>query len=279
MADKVLENRVNVRFPLNKALPQLKEGSVEYSDQVIVERLTDEELRSIWFATKDFPMYEIKDSEAFFDLSRINPGFENVDDFCRQIRETGNYQVSKKDAQRVRKSKSTISVPLSKLELIKDDNEWAHININTSKDRTQFNKYQQPLVERAFGSMETSSIGRDKSDFIEYMNLLKAKGISTTRFYALNPEYVMEHAKKGPIARVSRLYDFNSSSSFNAVVRYVVDYNFRVRGVPVGAEGATREKMGIQIPKNVLSALEKGNGFEYNGMIYIPTSADNIKLK
>src|SRR3989338_11347114 len=119
-----LEILVNVSCPLHKAFPQLKEGSIRYSDQVTSERLTNEDLRSIWFFTADFPMYHIDGKEAFLDLSRLNPGFENIDDFCSQIRETNNYHVPKRDAQRVRNSKSTIKAPLSKLELINDNNEW-----------------------------------------------------------------------------------------------------------------------------------------------------------
>src|SRR3989338_4403417 len=75
-----LEILVNVSCPLHKAFPQLKEGSIRYSDQVTSERLTNEDLMSIWFFTADFPMYHIDGKEAFLDLSRLNPGFENIDD-------------------------------------------------------------------------------------------------------------------------------------------------------------------------------------------------------
>jgi len=279
MTNENIETLVNVQFPLDKALPQLKPKSVRRSDQVTSERITNKELRGAWVATIDFPMYHIDRKEAFFDLSGINPGFENSDDFCRQIRETNNYHPSKKDVRRVMNAKSTITAPLSKLDLIKDTDEWYHFEIDTSKDGNQFNKYQRPLAERAFGNMESSSIGREECDFNEYMNLLKTKGISTTRFFVLNPEYVMEHAKKGPIARVSRLDYFDDDSDFDAVDRNIDNSYICLRGVPVSAVGATREKTGIQIPKQILSALEKGNGFQYNEIIYVPTSASNVKLK
>ena len=256
MAEAVLEKRVNVQFPLVTALPQLDPKSVEYSDQVAIERLTDEDLRSVYIATKDFPQYEVIEGEPVLEISRLNPGFENVNDFCKQIRETGNYQVSKRDAQRIRRSKTTITAPLLELELIKDDSEWGHININTSKDGSQFNKYQKSLIERVFGNMEKSTIGIKECDFNEYMNLLKSKGISTTRFYALNPEYVLEHAKKGPVARVSRLISFNYDSGFLAVDRYVDNDNFCLRGVPVGAGGASAKILAPKYGQIICAAKE-----------------------
>jgi len=249
MPGKNLVELVNVSCPLDKALLQLVPGSVRFADQITNERRENEPLRGEWLITQDFPMYEQEDGDVEFYLSRVNLVFENLEDACRHIGETNNYICKPSDAKRVKKSRTTIKMPLSELRLIEDTHEWCHIAINPDKDESQFNDSERPLIERAYGSMKAEK-GKE-SDFIQNMQMLNTAGLKNTNFYVLNPTYVIKNAPEGKaIARVCKLSNFNYDSDFNAYNRNIDGSYVILRGEPISAGGATKQK-------NVLSPVSR----------------------
>ena len=220
----VLENIVtSEQDTLSSLLKVFDPLTIQHSDEICKERLTDAEMRRQWFWTADAPLYQVENDDVFLYLGRgkDNLVFRNIDAASKQILESGNYIPSVEDAQEVMKSSTTLMVKLSDLELKKQDDEFSYFDVSTTK-YDKLNPSQKAFAERIYGSGD---------DFIRYMTALQEDGKASTRVWVLNPNYVKKKVGQDKVlCRASALLDFSYYSLFGAYFRYF-DYNCgRVRG-------------------------------------------------
>jgi len=223
---------------LAKGYKQLEPNSFRTSAELTSERRTNNELRRQPFYTANFGMYSVEDKEAilYFGGREANPILANIDEVCSQLIKTGNYKIKPKDNQAVKDSVklgNTLKVKLSNLDLEKHNDEFSFFKIDTADYASSLSKHQRALAERIYGQ---------GNDFAENMKMLSKAGISKTRVYVLNQDYVKKHAKKAAVARASWLYCFDYSSDFLAVGRDV-DNHLALRGVRKGVAEGDSEKI------------------------------------
>jgi len=247
-----LEKLVNIPCPLDKAYAQLVPGSIQTASQIQRQRLRDESLRDESFITGDGCVYNVENGKAVLYLTNtaLNPVLkrDNIADAVSQIRQNGNYKVKADDfsliqREAAKKNGGAKLYALSDLGLTKYDSEWSFFEIDTKK-HDKLNKSQRALAKQVHGKGK---------QFGKKMEMLSEAGIGNTRIYVLNPEYVQNATKDGPVARVGWLSNFSGSSSFSACGRGI-DYYNRVRGVRRDsvAEGDAAKIMRVPSPKQVL---------------------------
>ena len=234
-----LEGLVNEFGPLAKTVPLFEPGTWQESAELAKERITDIELRNIWFWTANFVMYTVENDEEFlyFGGREANPIFNNIAEAARQLTEEQNYKPTAEGIKSVLdsvKTGQTLRVKLSDLQLQGKDAEWRYFEIDTANWQNM-NDAQKLFAGRVYGSMKERTDPKTKqktSDFAEYMAELSKAGKSTTRVNVLNPEYVKGHVPKdGAIARTCRLLYFDFGSDFYADVRSIDASYGALRGV------------------------------------------------
>ncbi|MFH0869697.1 MAG: hypothetical protein V1866_01410 [archaeon] len=227
---KGLENLVNIPCPLGKAHAQLIPETIQEADKIQLERIKDKSLRSEWFITGNGCVYNIEKGEKVFYLTntKFNPVLkqENIADAVNQIGQSGNYKVRADDLSLIqreaaKKNGGAKRYALSDLGLTKHDNEWSFYEIDTM-GYNKLNKAQRALAEQVHGKGK---------QFTKVMSEMNKAGITKTRIYVLNPEYVQKVAQEGPVARVGRLGYFSDDSYFLAGCRGMGSSDVRVRGV------------------------------------------------
>jgi hypothetical protein len=212
--------------------PLFDRSTIQHAYEIQKDRAVNQDLR-VGFWTADFPMYVMDGKEAVLYMGRNkdNLVFDNITEATKQLREKNNYFINdRKNIDSVINSDTTLKVVLSDLKLKGDDSEWKYFEINTaSKTDDKKNNYdslnsaQRALAERVHGKGQA---------FVKTMEMLNDAGITITKVYILNPEYVKKNVlENGAIARGGFLDSFVSNSNFLALYRYV-DSNFgRLRGV------------------------------------------------
>ena len=207
---------------LKDAYKQIQPGTMQHVDQLMTQRRTNPELRSQWFYPADGAVYSVDNGTPTLRMTReaVNPVLNNIDDAFTQLTTTHNYTVLPSDFDAVKSAADTIAIDVTKLTLQGNEKEWGYLAISTTEYNT-LNPEQRKLAERVYGQ---------GTDFVANMQMLNDAGITETKVYVLNPEYIKEHAKNGAVARASWLYDFISYSFFSAYVRGI-DSGSRVRGV------------------------------------------------
>jgi len=274
----------NERGTLKESYSRVKPETVQHSDEIQTDRLTDEGLRNVWFWTADFPMYRVEDDkgnavqgravedgEAVLYLARRehNLVFQNIEEATDQLIRTNNYVVeNQEDIESMVNAESTVRIVLSNLGLKRHNDEFSYIELNTktlAEGREavleQYGEDVTAFVDRVHGDAgyEKEGIG----------DLLAEKGRNITRIYVLNPEYVKgkRAIREGKsLARACWLDDFVYNSIFIADVHYVDISDGALRGVPVIAEGdaqnlehsaqvASKEVTAKYTPEGVLSYM------------------------
>ncbi len=121
------------------------------------------------------------------------------------------------------KARSTNRFALSDLKLVREDDEFSFMAIKTGKYDAL-----TPVQQKA-----ASLVGFTPKN-VAY---LKQKGIKDTRLLLPNPRYIASvlAEEKDPFWRASWLDDFNGSSDFNALDRFLY-YDGRLRGVRLVSE-------------------------------------------
>ncbi len=197
-------------------------GKNRHVDEIMTERRTNEELRKLWFYTADGELYFMDGGKPKLAMTREpdNLVLRHIDDAFTQLTSGGNYVPHPAEAERAIKASTTEVFDLTKLNPKKYDNEFSFIEVSTT-NYNSLNPEQRRLAERVYGK---------GNDFVLNMAMLKQSGINTTRVYVLDPEYVKEHANRGPIGRGSWLNNFYSDSSFIANDRNINNRG-RLRGV------------------------------------------------
>ena len=205
---------------------QLKPDTFQTSAELTTERRTNTELRDRWLYTANFAMYIVENGEAvlYFGGREANPILKNIDEACAQLLAANTYRVKEEDRQAVIESvesKHTLRIELSKLFLIKLNNETAYFEIDTS-NYNQLNTAQRAFAERVYGA---------GNDFVQNMDMLKKAGKTRVRVYVLNHDYVKEHVLGGEaVARACWLDNFGNYSDFSAF-GWSVNYDRGLRGV------------------------------------------------
>ena len=231
-----LEGLVNERGTLLESFKKLDPNTIQHSDEITKDRITDEDLlRYIWFYTADHALYRIEDGEAvlYFGRRETNPIFKNIEKATEQLIRNGNYIPEKGDIEAVVNAESTLRVKISDLELKRQSDEYSYFEIDTS-NYGKLNDVQRVFAERVYGQGK---------DFGKAMKIFKKAGISTTRIYVLNSDYVKDNAEEdSAVARACWLNHFSSDSNFDADVRVVDNPLSRLRGVRLSAESGAPEK-------------------------------------
>jgi hypothetical protein len=199
-------------------------NTIQHSDEITSERRTKKSLRDKWFWTADFPLYHVEGDEVVLYLARgkDNLIFKNLEDATQQLINTNNYTPNKEEAENVIKQETTLKVRLSQLNLIKDNDEFSHFEIDTA-DYDKLNTDERAFAERVYGQGQ---------EFVKNMEMLNKAGKGKVNVYVLNQDYVKSHAKENDfVARAGGLDGFDRDSRFGAVVRNVGNSYLSVRGV------------------------------------------------
>ncbi len=224
------------------AYKKLEPESMLHGYEITTERrtCTDEraraELKNNPFYTADGQLYTKQKKEVLLGITMLpqNLVLRNIDEAYRQLKETGNYFPLAEEAKVSFEHVDTTVIDLKSLELVKDNDEYGHFEINPQKMR-KLNTQQEKVAKRLFGP--------DEENFGLNMEMLAEAGKSPWVF-ALMPDYVQRTLKasdKQYLGLASWLSDFGVNSYFNAGDRYVGDRN-RVRGVRRGASAASQRE-------------------------------------
>jgi len=246
-----LEN-ITKQGKLSEIFPLFDCSTIQHSDEIQRDRLTNKELCNLSFWTADFPMYVIEGKEAvlYMGRNRDNLIFDNITEAIPQLREKHNYFINdNKDIDSVIDSYTTFKFMLSKLKLKSSCSEWKYFEIDTEKYH-KLNEAQRVLAERVYGKEEM---------FESSMEMLNNSRIKNAKIYVLNPSYVKKilhnHNAKG-IARGSFLDNFEGNSNFGADSR-CVDINIRhLRGVPLDKTTPSMEDI-LKVSNNYLIGPNK----------------------
>jgi hypothetical protein len=226
--------------------------TVQHAHEIQRDRLTDKNLRGMWFWTADFPLYTIENNEVVLYLADCenNLIFKNLDDAVSQLRynnklgNKNNYFPNDSDIGIVINSASTLKTELSDLKLQNFDNEWLYFEIYTAS-KTEDKKHNYDLLNSAQRAIAEKVHGQDE-DFNSTMSMLNKSGKAKTRIYVLNPDYVKKILNSNDaksLARISILSSFNGSSNFRACNRSVDDKYRRLRGVQSEVRIVEAQKM------------------------------------
>ena len=208
--------------PLAEIFPKFYRSTILHADQLTNKRRTEEdeekrlELRNIYFHTADSSMYTVEKvsrrNEAFLYLGRepTNPIFNNIEEATQQLIRTGNYILTTEkrgEIDAVITAEDTLKVKLSDLELQKPKDRISFFDIHTNNHYFyKLNPEQQSVAERIYGQGD---------DFKENMEMFYEGGITRTRVYVLNPDYVKKNVPRdGALVRASGLSEHVMDNDF-----------------------------------------------------------------
>ncbi len=249
-----------------RAYKELEPDSMLHGYEITTERrtCTDEraqaELRNNPFCTADGQLYTKQKKKVLWGITTLpqNLVLRNIDEAYRQLKETGNYFPSVEEADASFRHADTTVIDLKSLELVKDNDEYGHFEINPQKLR-KLNTQQKKVAKRLFGP--------DEENFGLNMEMLAEAGKSPWVF-ALMPDYVQRTLKasdKQYLGLASWLYYFDDNSDFNALDRNVGSH-IRVRGVRRGASAASQRE-----------ELPAGRAPEKAGVPSVPSAASEVR--
>ncbi|MSR86422.1 hypothetical protein EXS74_03430 [Candidatus Woesearchaeota archaeon] len=227
----------NIVGNLRDAYALVEPETILHSDELQLERLTNNSLRSVPFYTADGVLYRMHDGKAQLGLTRRdqNPVLRHIGDAFTQLVETGNYHPNgdstdddgreiyvnaQEEADAAFTAESTVRIDLIQLCLQGTDNEWRYLAIPTQNYST-LSPEERKLAERVHGSGDA---------FVQVMRMLADAGIRETKVYVLNPSYVEAQTKKGIVGRASWLNHFGGIADFYAGSRNIIN-SVRLRGV------------------------------------------------
>lgn len=225
-----LNDIVNKQGPLAETFLLFDPATIQHSDEIINNRRADERLLHKRFWTADGAVYTVENNEAvlYFTRREFNPILkeENITDAVGQLLTKHNYCVKYDDFKAIleeaaKKSDNVLKINLLGLGLRGSSSEWCFFGINTSNGKIS-NGTQGIFVPRVYGYGD---------NFKENMRMFKDNGITKTKIYALNPEYVKRNVTEGSaIARLCGLDYFDYFSYFLAFERGVLIPDYWLRG-------------------------------------------------
>ncbi|MCX6707868.1 MAG: hypothetical protein NT001_07085 [Candidatus Woesearchaeota archaeon] len=141
-----IDGLVNEQGPLAETFAKLDPSSIQHSDEICADRISDKDLRNKWFWTADGAVYTVENDEVILYLTRReeNPVINNIKEAIDQLIQTQNYVPKQEDLEAAINSKNTLRIKLSDLDIIKDNDEHSHFEINTS-EYNKLNETQRAL--------------------------------------------------------------------------------------------------------------------------------------
>ncbi len=242
----------NIPGNLKDAYKQAVPGAVLCVDQLMKERITNHELRDLWFYTADGEVYSVDNGVPTLRITReaVNPVLKNIDAAFEQLVHQGNYLVPSAEFAAVKSAADTVVIDLSQLTLRGEEKEWRYLAVDTSKELSQYNAEEQKLLGRVFGA---------GSDYAAVMEMLRQSPprITETKVFVLAPDYVKANASVDPVGRASLLDNFGSYSDFFAFDRGIYN-NGLLRGVRLVAS--------VSEPVNVRPQGDAAKNVELRGL-------------
>src|SRR3989344_8831996 len=236
---KMLENVVG---SLPEVYPLLEPRTMLSAAELMNERRTHpdeetcDELSNYGFYTSNGIFYFVDNTTPKIVLTteRHNSILQHIGEAFIQLTQTHNYIPDSAEFQSALHAPDSLVLDLNQMRLRESDDESSYLIISTV-NYNRFNPVERRLVERIYGQ---------GNDFVENMGMLKEAKINQTEIFVLNPDYVLKHAAKNPIARASWLGDFGSDSRFSAGDRDIGDRD-RVRGVRLASVSEQEASIGV----------------------------------
>jgi len=276
LATATLDEVVDLAGPLSETAPKFERGTEWSAWQHMNARRMEPDiekrqvLRNKWYWTNDSVLYPVEKGKSVIYLGEGGLILDNIAEAASQLMQTNNYRPGEEKAYAFKRAPTTVRAEHDSLGLKRHDDEFSYFVIKTLKGRDGLNPSQVAIAERPYGQAE---------DFEDNMKMLHDSGIHETRVWILNPDYVKEMSKQGPISRASWLDWFGGDSWFFAFERDVDDASFGLRGV-LKKEGAESAAPKIEVlDERTASALKTGQAFQYQGNLYVPVSSNaQVKL-
>ncbi len=219
------QNLENIPGNLREAYKQAVPGTVLCVDQLMKERITNPELRDLWFYTADGEVYSVDNEIPTLRITReaTNPILKSIDAAFEQLVNSWNYLVPSVEFAAVKAAADTVVIDLSQLTLQGSERVGRYLAVDTSKQLSKYKAEEQKLLGRVFGA---------GSDYAAVMEMLRQSPprIKETKVFVLAPDYVKANASVNPVGRVSWLDLFGGYSDFVADGRGT-DNDNRLRGV------------------------------------------------
>lgn len=229
-----------------RAYSELEPGTFLHGDQLTAEQVHDTSLRRQAFYVADGPLYSLEGKKRtptlFLTLEPDNLVLRHLNDEVNssfdQLVKTGNFRPGTEEARKAMEAKDTLRIDLTKLRLKGDNAEWRYVEISTT-DYDRLNAEERKLAERFYGQ---------GTGFVAAMKALQDEGISNTRVYVLNPDYVRKEAVAGPVARAAWRGNFDGGAGSDAG-GHDVDILSGLRGVRRASEASRKAPEGRAAPK------------------------------
>jgi len=256
---------------------ELEPGTFQEASEVQNQRRTNVDLRNRWLYTANLPLFRILNNNLEYGLSGRQTfdaiAGADIDGFTNQILDNGVYVLT---PQQIIQLKGDLSVDIvwakaSDLKLQKETDEWSYFLIDTSDlNAEKLNDSQRPFAVKAHGSLESKyDSEQELPDYGVNMNMLRTAGsIKQTKLWLPTPTHIETYLEEGAVvARASWLFDFDYGSSFDASSRSVDDRRGLCGVLKIGEADAQKIPEELQ---QIQTALDAGNAFRYQGILYVP---------
>ena len=211
---------VNIQSKLLNAFKLLNPDTLQHAADISSERITQKELRKIWFWLADHTLWTIENQELVFYLGtrETNPVFKNIEKATKDLINTHKYSPPDADVEAIIAADSTLNISYSTLRLSVDEvvetkypKEFIYFEFEPANP--DLNEEEMKIVLRAYGR---------NGQFVSVMELFQRDCKLNPRVYLLAHDYAYSQIKKyGPVSRVSRLTGIRQGSQFLAAVRCV----------------------------------------------------------
>ncbi len=238
--------RGNYLTAVQAAIPETIQTAAEVQkDRVELTAQGDTSLNNVGLWTANVPLYGLLDGGPSLLLgSRVafmRLYVPHIQEVYSQILTTANhvYTLPREDDEWASieglSSGALIGFNLREIFDEKNDNQYNYFSFNPGKASELYGPKRQ-LLELINGTGD---------DFLRVMEMLSENGVTESRVYGLNPDFVTSFRNVRLVGRASWLYYFCSDSYFGANGRDVSDYG-RLRGVrsvvPAGAGAPNLEQ-------------------------------------
>ncbi len=215
-----MNNYENRQGKLFDAFQHFNPTTLQHAAEINHQRLSQEDLRKVWFWVADHTLWDIEGQELVFYLGtrETNPVFKNIKKATEELITKHKYAPPKDVVDAVINAKSTVKVRYSELRLKRDETvekkypgEFFYFEFDP--ESPDINDEEMKIVSRGYGQNEV---------FFPLMELFKVECRINPRIYLLAHDYACSQIRKyGQIARVCRLTGIRQGSQFLAAVRCV----------------------------------------------------------
>ena len=228
---------------IQAAIPETIQTSAELQKARVEFNFRGDTSLNKVFYTANVPLYGVENGKPFLLFGErevfLRLYVPKIEEVCRQILSSSKgYVIPDADkawalGEGIR-SNALKRFDLAELIETKHDKGYGYFTINTN-NCAQLNGAKRKLAELIHGQ---------GNDYFNAFKMFEDKGISETKVWLLNPDYVISTARNNLMGRASWLDFFGNDSNFVAIGRGIYGSG-RVRGVRHGsAAGATSKNGG-----------------------------------